>query len=168
MLSNYLKIAWRNIVGSPLFSAINIIGLAIGLACCIIITLFVRYELSYDRYWDNADRVYRVPRDFFGNNLRLAAVAPPIAPLLKQDFADIEDTVRIMPTGDVTLTRGELQIREGNLAIADPNVFEFFNLEFVDGDPATALARPTNIVMTERAVEHHHPRWHEERKEKRT
>ena len=153
MLSNYLKIAWRNIVGSPLFSAINIIGLAIGLACCIIITLFVRYELSYDRHWDNADRVYRVTRDFFGNNLRLAAVAPPIAPLLKQDFADIEDAVRIMPTGDVTLTRGELQIREGSLAIADPNVFEFFNLEFVDGDPATALARPTNIVMTERAVE---------------
>jgi putative ABC transport system permease protein len=153
MLSNYLKIAWRNIVGSPLFSAINIVGLAIGLACCIIITLFVRYELSYDRHWDNADRVYRVTRDFFGNNLRLAAVAPPIAPLMKQDFADVEDAVRILPTGGITLSRGDTRIREDNFAIADPNVFDFFNLEFVDGDPSTALARPTDIVMTERAVE---------------
>jgi putative ABC transport system permease protein len=153
MLNNYLKIAWRNIVGNPLFSAINIVGLAIGLACCIIITLFVRYELSYDRHWVDADRVYRVTRDFFGNNLRLAAVAPPIAPLMQQDFADIEDVVRILPTGGVTLSRGDTRIREDNLAIADPNVFEFFNLEFVDGEPTTALARPTDIVMTERAVE---------------
>ena len=79
MLNNYLKIAWRNIVGNPLFSAINIVGLAIGLACCIIITLFVRYELSYDRHWVDADRVYRVTRDFFGNNLRLAMETVPLS-----------------------------------------------------------------------------------------
>jgi putative ABC transport system permease protein len=153
MLKNYLKIAWRNIVGNPLFSAINIIGLAIGLACCIIITLFVRYELSYDKHWDNAERTYRVTRDFFGNNLELAAVAPPIAPLMKQDFAEIEDITRILNTGGITLSRGELRIREQGLVIADPNVFGFFNLEFVTGNPETALARPTDIVLTERAVE---------------
>ena len=62
MLKNYLKIAWRNIVGSPLFSAINVIGLAIGLSCCIVITMFVRYEVSYDRHWNNADQIYRVTR----------------------------------------------------------------------------------------------------------
>jgi putative ABC transport system permease protein len=135
MLKNYLKIAWRNIVGNPLFSAINIIGLAIGLACCIIITLFVRYELSYDKHWDNAERTYRVTRDFFGNNLELAAVAPPIAPLMKQDFAEIEDITRILNTGGITLSRGELRIREQGLVIADPNVFGFFNLEFVTGNP---------------------------------
>lgn len=152
MLSNYLKIAWRNIVGNPLFSAINIIGLSIGLACCIIITLFVRYELSYDKHWDNADRTYRVTRDFFGNNLRLAAVAPPIAPLMKQDFAEVEDITRILGLGGITLSRGDIRMRENNMVIADPNVFEFFNLEFVSGDPESALARPTDIVMTERAV----------------
>ena len=59
MFANYLKIAWRNVIGSPLFSAINVIGLAIGLACCIIITQFVRYEVSYDQQWTNGDRVYR-------------------------------------------------------------------------------------------------------------
>ena len=153
MLSNYFKIAWRNIVGNPMFSAINIIGLSIGLACCIMITLFVRYELSYDKHWENADRTYRVTRDFFGNNLQLAAVAPPIAPLMKQDFAEVEDITRIMAPGAITLSRGDIRIRENNFVIADPNVFEFFNLEFVRGDPQTALARPTDIVLTERAAE---------------
>lgn len=152
MLSNYFRIAWRNIIGNPLFSAINIIGLAIGLACCIIITLFVRYELSFDKHWENADRTYRVTRDFFGNNLELAAVAPPIAPLIRQDFAEVEDITRILSTGGVSLTRGDIRLRENNLVIADPNVFEFFNLEFVSGDAQSALARPTDIVMTERAV----------------
>ena len=153
MLSNYFKIAWRNIVGNPLFSAINIVGLSIGLACCIIITLFVRYESSFDKHWDNADRIYRVTRDFFGNDLELAAVAPPIAPLMKQDFAEVEDATRILQTGDVTLTRGELRVRERLMAIADPNVFEFFNLEFVSGDPDSALSGPLDIVITERAAE---------------
>ncbi|MGB5345496.1 MAG: ABC transporter permease [Woeseia sp.] len=153
MLSSYFKIAWRNIVGNPLFSAINIIGLSIGLACCIMITMFVRYEVSYDKHWANADRIYRVTRDFLGNNLQLAAVAPPIAPLLKQDFAEVEDVTRILATGGITLSRGDIRIREERMVIADPNLFEFFNLEFVSGDPASALARPTDIVMTERAVE---------------
>ena len=152
MLSNYFKIAWRNIVGNPLFSAINIVGLAIGLACCILITIFVRYELSFDKHWNDADRTYRVTRDFFGNNLELAAVAPPIAPLLKQDFAEVEDAVRILQT-TVTLARGDLRLREENMVIADTNLFDFFELEFVSGDPQSALARPTNVVLTERAVE---------------
>lgn len=152
MLSNYFKIAWRNIIGNPLFSAINIIGLAIGLACCIMITMFVRYEVSYDKHWENADRIYRVTRDFLGNNLQLAAVAPPIAPLMKQDFAEVEDIIRILSPGGITLSREDIRIREEQLVIADPNVFEFFNLEFVDGDPETALARPTDIVLSERAV----------------
>lgn len=153
MLNNYIKIAWRNITGNPLFSAINIVGLAIGLACCIIITLFVRYELSFDKHWDNADRIYRVTRDFFGNNLELAAVAPPIAPLMKQDFAEVEDITRVLSTGGVTLARGDIRIRENEMVIADPNIFEFFNLEFVSGDAQSALARPTDIVMTERGAE---------------
>lgn len=153
MLRNYLVIAWRNIVGNPLFSAINIIGLAIGLACCITITLFVRYELSYDRHWNRADDTYRVTRDFFGNNLRLAAVAPPIAPLLDTDFAEIEDIVRILVPGPLTLTVDDEQYREESLVIADPGLLEFFSLDLVDGDAASALARPDNVVLSERAAE---------------
>jgi putative ABC transport system permease protein len=152
MLSNYFKIAWRNIVGNPLFSAINIIGLSIGLACCIIITLFVRYEMSFDKHWVNADRIYRVTRDFYSNNLQLAAIAPPIAPLLAEDFPEIEDITRILGANGVTLSRGDLRIREASMVIADSNVFEFFNLDFISGDAASALARPTDVVLTERAA----------------
>ena len=152
MLSNYLKIAWRNIVGNPLFSGINVIGLAIGLACCIVITLFVRYELSYDQHWDNADRIHRVTRDFYGNNLRLAAIAAPAAPRLKADFAEIEDVTRLLPPGQLTITVDEQKYQEDTFVIADPNVFDFFNLNFVDGDPETALTQPNALVLTEVAA----------------
>lgn len=153
MLSNYLKIAWRNIVGNPLFSAINIIGLAIGLACCIIITVFVQYESSFDKQWDNADRTYRVTRDFFSNNLRLAAVAPPIGPLLAEDFPEIEDYTRAMRAGDVGLSVEQDQFMAEHVAIADPNIFEFFALEVLHGDAATALEDPSNLVLTRSAAE---------------
>jgi len=153
MFSNYLKIAWRNITGNRMFSAINIIGLAIGLACCIIITVFVRYELSYDKHWRDADRIYRVTRDFYSNDLQLAAVAPPIAPLLQQDFPEIEIITRFMVPGRITLSRGEQTYREELVAITDLNVFEQFDFKFIAGNPETALANPTNLVMTRRTAE---------------
>ena len=146
MLSNYFKIALRNITGNRLFSTINILGLAIGLACCIMITLFVRYELSYDKHWTNADRIHR-------NNLQLVRVAPPIAPLLAEDFPEIEAITRALEPGSITFGyEGEL-IREESMIIADPNFFDFFNIEAVDGDLSTALESPTNLVISERAAE---------------
>jgi putative ABC transport system permease protein len=153
MFANYFKIAWRTITGSPLFSLINIIGLAIGLACCIVITVFVRHEISYDKHWQDADRVYRVTRDFFGNQLRLATVAAPIGALLDQDFPEIETMTRILNPGQLTLSYDGENVREDKIAVADPNVFEIFNVEFIEGDPQTALADPSGLVMTRRAAE---------------
>ena len=152
MFKNYLKIALRNITSNPLFSTINILGLAIGLACCIMITIFVQYEMSYDKHWTNADRIHRVTRDFFSNDLHLAPVAPPIGPLLKADFPEIEDVTRILEVGTIALSREGESFQEDSLVIADPNVFDFFNLKFISGDPASALARPSNLVLTERAA----------------
>ncbi|MEL7045466.1 MAG: ABC transporter permease [Pseudomonadota bacterium] len=152
MFRNYLTIALRTISANPLFSIINILGLAIGLACCIVITLFVSYELSYDKHWTNAERIYRVTRDFFGNDLRLARVAPPIGPLLKEDFAEIEDVTRLLQPGRISLSRADQTIVEEKLVIADSNVFEFFDLEFVQGNESLALASPVNIVLSERAA----------------
>ncbi|EAQ96555.1 ABC transporter permease [Congregibacter litoralis] len=153
MFLNYLKIALRTIGANPLFSVINILGLAIGLACCIIITVFVNYELSYDKHWDNADRIYRVTRDFFGNDLKLARVAPPIGPLLQEDFAEIEDMTRIFQPGPLNIIHGSETTVEEGIVIADPNVFEFFNLEFVAGSRDSALATPNNMVLSERAAQ---------------
>ena len=81
MLKNYLTIAYRNILNNKLFSAINILGLAIGLACCTLIVLFVADELGYDKDYPDAERIYRVAREFYGNNLQLATVAPGRSPL---------------------------------------------------------------------------------------
>lgn len=153
MLSNYLKIAWRNITGNPLFSTINIVGLAIGLACCIIITAFVRYELSYDKQWGDADRIHRVTRDFYSNDLQLASIAPPIAPLLQEDFPEIEIISRFLSTGSVTLAYEGESFREENVVIADTNVFQLFDFKFVQGDPDTALNNPTDLVLTRSSVE---------------
>ncbi|MEO0425343.1 MAG: ABC transporter permease, partial [Pseudomonadota bacterium] len=153
MLDNYLRVAWRHIAGNPLFSTINVIGLAIGLASCIVITLFVRYELSYDKHWVDADRTHRVVRDFYGNNLRLAAVAPPIGPLLQQDFPEVEDQVRMLVPGQITLVvDGEPRV-EDHMVVADTHAIDFLGLEVLEGDRASALASPTSLVMTRRGAE---------------
>ena len=153
MLKNYLTIAWRNLLGNPLFSVINIVGLSIGLACCIIITVFVRYESSFDQQWNDADRTYRVIRDFYSNDLKLAAIAPPIGPLLAEDFPRVEAVTRFLATGQSTLTYEGRSYREEGMAVADPNAFEFFGFEVLAGDRETLLARPTDLVVTRRAAE---------------
>ena len=153
MLSNYLKIAWRNIVSNPLFSAINIIGLAIGLACCIIITVFVRFETSYDKQWPGAEHTVRVTRDFFANNVRLAAVAPPIGPLLVEEFPEIEAMTRFMNAGEAGIRVGDRSYLADRVAVADPNAFEFFNFTVLHGDGDNPLSQPNHLVLTKSAAE---------------
>ena len=152
MWANYAKVAWRILTGNLLFSAINIFGLTVGLACCAVITLFVRYELSFDQHYPDADRIVRVTRDFFSNNLRLAAVAPPIAPLIAQDFDDVEDAVRVLRASGLSFTREDRTTLEDSAVFADPALFEFFDLTLISGNLDGALEVPTNLVMTERAA----------------
>src|SRR6187431_298658 len=101
MLKNYFVIAWRNLLKNKTYSAINIAGLSIGLAAFWLIVMYIADELSYDRYHDNADRVYRVVQyaSWEDNNLKLAPTAAPFAPSLKAAFPEIEETVRIDPEG---------------------------------------------------------------------
>ena len=103
MIRNYLKVAIRSIFRNKLTAFINIAGLALAMMCCILIYLFVSDELSYDRYHTKADRTYRVTRNFLSKdgvpNLHLANVAPPIGPLLKNDFGEIEVMARTWLAG---------------------------------------------------------------------
>ncbi|HRI22302.1 MAG TPA: ABC transporter permease, partial [Panacibacter sp.] len=96
MFKNYFKIAMRNLWKSKGFTAINIAGLAIGLACFILIALYVTDELSYDRFNENADRIYRVDADvkFGGNELRLAVASDPMGATLKKDYPQVEEYAR--------------------------------------------------------------------------
>src|SRR5215217_6385121 len=100
MFRNYLKISLRNLLKHKAFSFINISGVAIGLACFLLLSLYVKDELSYDRHHTNADRIYRLSRTFISKDgtesLRLGHAAPPFGPLIKQDFQEVEEVVRLL------------------------------------------------------------------------
>src|SRR4051812_26676829 len=150
MLRNYLKIAFRNLWKSKGFSAINIIGLAIGLATCLLIILFVLDELSYDRYNKKADRIYRVDGDIkFGGNRYILAVAPdPMGATLKKDYPQVEQYVRFRDLGGLLLKKGNENVQEDKVVYADSTLFDVFTFPLLDGDPQTALQAPNSLVIT--------------------
>src|SRR6188474_852687 len=103
MFKNYFKIAYRNLVKYKFTSFINLFGLTVGLTCCLLILIYIVNELSYDRHNEKADRTYRVTRAFYSNNgslsFNLGSLAPAFAPLLTNDFPEIERLTRAIPFG---------------------------------------------------------------------
>ncbi|NUM79306.1 ABC transporter permease [bacterium] len=155
MLQNYLKIAIRNLLKHKTYSAINILGLAVGMASCLIILLFVQYELSYDRYHAHADRIYRVSRQFYNQNgqmnLWLGPIAPPFAPLLRTDFPQIK-VAQFLRDFNTKLKMGEQAFIENRFFWADEHVLDVFSFELVKGDRRNVLKEPNSIVLTESAA----------------
>lgn len=151
MFKNYFKVALRNLWKNKGFSAINIIGLAVGIAVCLLITLYVIDELGYDKFNAKADRIYRVDGDIqFGGNHFILAVAPdPMGPALKKDFPQVEQYVRFRGYGGFLVKKGTENVSESNVIYADSTLFDVFTLPMVDGDPKTALTAPHSIVITE-------------------
>ena len=149
MFANYLKVTLRNLWGSKLYSAINLLGLAVGLTATIMIGLFVLDELGYDRHYADADRIYRVSREFPPQNIFLAANSPQVAPLLEADFPEIEHAARIMGGGQILLRRDDTAYYEANVFFADNAFFNVFALDWIAGDATQALQRPFTIVLTE-------------------
>jgi putative ABC transport system permease protein len=157
MIKNYFKIAVRNLLRYKGFSFINILGLAIGLACCALVGLFIKDELSYDRYHKSADRLYRVVKDFVnddGSRLPDATTPPAIGPAIQKDIPEIEHVVRFMPGWGAKyyIRNGEKRFIEENLYRADSSIFDVFSFQFLLGDPKTALKAPDAIVLTESMV----------------
>ena len=157
MLKNYIKIALRNLRKNPGYSFINIFGLALGMGITILILLYVQYELSYDKYHENSDRIVRASRAWFnqdGNvSLHLGHAAPPFGPLLEQDFeGTIEEMVRFLEVSPL-LRYEENAFVENRFFFADPEVFSMFSWELIQGDPVTALTNPDGLVITESMAE---------------
>jgi len=151
MLTNYLKIAFRNLWKSKGYSGINIFGLAIGLATCLLITLYVKDELSYDRYNEKADRIYRVDADirFGGTDLKLAVASDPMGATLKKDYPEVEQYTRVYNSdGSKLIKKGKDFITEQNVANADSTFFDVFTLPAIAGDTKTALNEPNTVVIT--------------------
>ncbi|HXL54953.1 MAG TPA: ABC transporter permease [Chitinophagaceae bacterium] len=154
MPKNYLKIALRNLWKNKGFSAINIIGLSVGLATCLLIMLYVMDELNYDKYNEKADRIYRVDGDLqFGGNHFVLAVAPePMGPTLKKDFAQVEQYVRFRNYGGFLVKKGNENLQENKVVYTDSTLFDVFTLPMIAGNARTALKDPKSVVITEKVA----------------
>ncbi|WPU91071.1 ABC transporter permease [Mucilaginibacter sabulilitoris] len=151
MIRNYIKTAIRSLLKNKGFTVINILGLALGLATCLLIVLYVVDELSYDRYNTKADRIYRVNEDLkLGDNkVEYAVCMPPLAKTLKTEYPYVENTVRLKNAGTSHVKKGSLNISENRVAFADPSLFDVFTLPMINGNPSSALAEPNSVVITE-------------------
>jgi putative ABC transport system permease protein len=154
MIRNYLIITLRNLRKHKAYSLINVTGLAIGMACSILILLWVRDELSFDRFHANAARIHRVYRDEAATAAGSTSVLtpPPMAAALKKDFPEVLMSTRFGTWQRRLVSNGDKSFSETAYMHADPDFFEMFSFPFVKGDPKTALAEPYSIVLTESAA----------------
>ena len=154
MIKNYLTVAIRNIARNKTFSAINILGLAIGMACCILILLYVQDDLSYDRHHEHAHRIYRLAiKAKIDGVMRQAPVTPfPMGPALVTDYPEVIEAVRFFEGNDprtlVENQHGQVFF-EDNLWFTDPTFFQVFTFPLSKGDPETAFSEPYSVVITE-------------------
>ena len=155
MLTNYIKIAWRNLRKDKFYSAINILGLTIGVTCGLLLLLYVTDELSYDRYQANASQIYRLVSHINEPDKvnRWSSTQPPLAKTLKQDYPFVKNYVRFFPYGRVMFRQGEKRFYEEDVYAADSTVFDVFSYKFVEGDPRTALDKPGSVVLTQKTAQ---------------
>jgi putative ABC transport system permease protein len=157
MFKNYFKIVFRNAKKHPLYVFINLFGLAIGMAVSLVILLYVRYELSYDNYHQDVDRLYRVSRAWFNpsgeESLHLGHAAPPFGPLIQSDFPeDVEASARLM-NADPLIKNGEDSFVEEDFFFADPEVFDVFGWELLEGESREALTQADGLILTEETAQ---------------
>jgi putative ABC transport system permease protein len=151
VIKNYLKIAFRNIIKHKSFSVINIVGLAIGIACSILIFVFVAHELSYDKYHEKADRTYRIAvRASIGDTkINQTYSSSETFRRLLEDFPEIETGVKFLDVGRTPITLGEETFYESRFFAVDSTFFDVFSIPLIQGDPKKALADPNSMVMSE-------------------
>ena len=155
LFSNYFKIGLRKIKRQKFYSIINIAGLALGLACCAVIILYVTNELSYDSFHKDTDRIFRVAvhRINIVGEFQFVATPAPLGPELIRDYPQVEQAVRVVPpyenASNVLVVQGEKRFFEDRVWFADEDIFELFHMPFIQGNPRTALTRPNTVVITE-------------------
>ncbi len=157
MFKNYLKVAIRNLSKRKIYSLINIVGLATGMAICLMIVLFIKNELSYDRFEKNKDQIYRmvVDRKYPGRSTSYSLIPQSFAQTIKQEIPEVTEAVRIfnfLGNGSFQLKQGDKSFEEKHALLVDSNFFNVFDYPFVQGDPATALDKPNTMVLTQTAA----------------
>ena len=151
MWNNYLKIALRNLWKQRGFSLINILGLAIGMACCFLIVQFAWHESNYDRFHPNLDRLYRISYHInFNQEAELARIPPAFITQFEDHFPEIEYAARMYPRNvSVLVNETDRQFEVEQVYFADSNITQIFHFDFLAGDPETALDQPFSVVLTD-------------------
>jgi putative ABC transport system permease protein len=157
MFKNYFLVAWRNLRRNKILTLINVAGLAVGMACCLLILLYVKDEASYDRYHEKAGRVCRVFTQEFQNGRWDNDAGTPdlLGPALAEEYPEIEEVVRFFHPSWVDkwpVTVGGCTFYEENLFFADPTIFKVMSFPLVIGDPESALEKPNSLVLSEDAA----------------
>jgi len=151
MIKSYIKIALRNLKRNSAISFINICGLALGIATCLLISLYIIDELSYDRFNSQADRIVRVvfKGKVKGGDIKESHVMPPVASTMKAELSDIAETARLRIGGAPLFQVGDQVFNDSRLAYVDPSFFKIFTLPLLKGDLLTALAEPNTAIISE-------------------
>jgi putative ABC transport system permease protein len=150
MLKNYLKIAWRNLIRHKVFSLINIGGLTIGITACLLISLYVHYQFTYDAHNLKENRIERIACTMHtpeSDNVRIALSPALLASALKTNFPEVGTAVRFQPVKTVIKINNQV-FNQDDVYAADPDVFKVFTFTFIHGDPSTALTDPHNVAIT--------------------
>ena len=155
MIKNYFKTAWRNMLRNKTSSFINVSGLSIGVACVLMIVIYIQNELSYDKFHKDADRIFQVVlngnmsgQEFWGGN-----TAPPVGAALTNNIPEIESYTRFYEPNDIVVRYEEngrsAFFTEKNILAVDSNFLQLFGFKMLEGDPSTALMKPGSLVITE-------------------
>ena len=151
MFKNYLVTAWRNLRKNKVFSTINIVGLAIGMAVCLLILQYVNFELSFDQFNKNIADIYRVGNDRYQNGKLVqhgTITYSAIGKAMQDDFPEVIDHARVMPYGAVVIGYGDKKVGDLDAVAVDNSLFSMFTYSFLAGDMGTALKEPYSTVLT--------------------
>jgi putative ABC transport system permease protein len=149
MIRNYIKVAIRNLLRQKGFSFINIFGLALGISCTALIGMWVNDELSYDRFHNSYDKIYRITATLPELKVHAAVSSAPLALAFTSEIPEVEDAVRITEPRRDLIAVGDIRFEEKNIMYADSNFFKMFTFPFIKGDRETALLNPDGVVITE-------------------
>src|SRR5436190_7878188 len=149
MLKNLLKISMRNILKDKTYSAINVLGLTIGITCSLFLLMYIMDELSYDRYHANANNIYRIVSDIKEpDNAFVWSVAQiPLAEELRDNYPEVVNAVRFFGTGSTLYKNGNKEFTEDRFFLADSTAFDMFSYKWINGEMSTALDNPFSIVL---------------------
>ena len=154
MIRNYFKIAWRNLMANKTFTGINVVGLTVGLACCLLMVMYIRYELSFDKFLTNSDRLVRVIMSYSigkepGPTVHYTSAK--VLPTFQGEFPEVESGIRMYPVQRL-VKYGDKIINERNFVYADSTFFNILDFKLIQGDQRTVLNQPNTIVITESAA----------------